>query len=68
MAGTVLLDKRFENAGLAFSFHSTGAPLAGLFVPVGASLVAASYIGGPASWSVLRPPLVRSRSLAWPSD
>ena len=42
-AGTALLDKRFENTGQAFSFHSAGAPLAGLVVPVGASLVAASY-------------------------
>jgi len=42
-AGTALLDRRFENTGQAFSFHSAGGPLAGLAVPVGASLVAASY-------------------------
>lgn len=40
-AGTALLDRRFERTGEAFSFHSAGGPVAGLAVPVGASLVAA---------------------------
>ncbi len=42
-AGTALLDRRFENTGQAFSLHSAGSPLAGLAVPVVASLVAARY-------------------------
>ncbi|MFT4922275.1 MAG: YNFM family putative membrane transporter [Haloarculaceae archaeon] len=42
-AGTALLDRRFENTGQAFSIHSAGGPLAGLVVPVGASLVAGYY-------------------------
>lgn len=42
-AGTALLDRRFDQTGQAFSFHSAGGPVAGLAVPVGASLVAARY-------------------------
>ncbi|MEF8979956.1 MAG: MFS transporter [Haloarculaceae archaeon] len=42
-AGTALLDRRFENTGQAFSVHSAGGPLAGLAVPVTASLVAAQF-------------------------
>lgn len=42
-AGTALLDRRFAGSGLAFSVHSSGGPLAGLAVPVVASLVAATY-------------------------
>jgi MFS family permease len=42
-AGTALLDRRFERTGQAFSFHSAGGPIAGLAVPVGASLVAARF-------------------------
>jgi YNFM family putative membrane transporter len=42
-AGTALLDRRFAGSGLAFSLHSSGGPLAGLAVPVVASLVAATY-------------------------
>lgn len=42
-AGTALLDRRFTETGQAFSLHSAGAPLAGLAVPVVASLVAARY-------------------------
>lgn len=40
-AGTALLDRRFERTGQAFSLHSAGGPVAGLVVPVGASLIAA---------------------------
>ncbi len=40
-AGTALLDGRFDQTGQAFSVHSAGGPVAGLAVPVGASLVAA---------------------------
>lgn len=42
-AGTALLDRRFDQTGQAFSFHSAGGPVAGLAVPVGASLVAVRY-------------------------
>ena len=42
-AGTALLDRRFEHTGQAFSLHSAGGPLAGLAVPVCASLVAARF-------------------------
>ena len=42
-AGTALLDRRFAGSGLAFSLHSSGGPLAGLAVPVVASVVAATY-------------------------
>lgn len=41
--GTALLDRRFAGSGLAFSVHSSGGPLAGLAVPVVASVVAATY-------------------------
>jgi MFS family permease len=41
--GTALLDRRFENTGQAFSVHSAGGPIAGLVVPVLASLVAVEF-------------------------